>query len=78
MLVRHLVVGVVVGALAALGSDVIGLSLWATVGIYVLAANLGLGLSAALALVPWPGQAARSTTAVRQASRAATSSPLAQ
>lgn len=52
MLAGHLVVGVVAGGLAALASGLMGFSVGATVGFYILGANLGLGLSALAALVP--------------------------
>ena len=52
MLAGHLVVGVVAGGLAALASGLMGFSVGATVGFYILGANLGLGLSALGALVP--------------------------
>ena len=78
MLVRHLVVGVVIGAEVALGSGLAGASAWAIVGFYVLGANLGLGLSVASALVPPRQGAARTAALVRRASRPASGLPLAE
>ena len=53
MLVRHLMVGVVVGAEAALATGLMGFSVWAMIGFCVLGANLGLLLSVLVALLPW-------------------------
>jgi hypothetical protein len=78
MLIRHLVVGVVVGALAALGSGLMGFSIWAVVGFYILGGNLGLGLSVLAGLVPWPERAGRTSSAVWQVSRSATGTSLAE
>lgn len=50
MLMRHLLCGVVIGALAALASTLAGFLAWATVGFLVLGSNLGLGASASGAL----------------------------
>ena len=78
MLVRHLGVGVVIGAEVALGSSLAGASAWAILGFYVLGANLGLGLSVASDLVPRQHRAARAVTARRQVSGPASGLPLAE
>ena len=57
MLVRHLFVGVVVGAEAALAGGLLGFSVWAVLGLYLLGANLGLILSAMGELVSWRDKA---------------------
>ena len=51
MLVRHLFCGILVGLLSALASVLAGYSLWATAGLYVLGANVGLCASAVGALL---------------------------
>ena len=51
MLVRHLFCGILLGLLAAVASVLAGYSLWATAGLYVLGANVGLCASAMGALL---------------------------
>lgn len=63
MLVGYLLVGVIVGALAALASGLMGYSAWAVAGIFVMGANLGFWLSNLAALVPGRRRAARASAA---------------
>jgi hypothetical protein len=51
MIVGHLVSGVGLGLLAAIASLIMGFSLLAALGFYVLGGNVGLALSAAVQMM---------------------------
>lgn len=51
MVVGHLMIGVVLGLLAAAASLLMGYSAWAAFGFYVLGGNVGLALSVAVQMV---------------------------
>ena len=61
MLIPHLVVGIILGFVAAVWACGEGYSLLAMLGFYVLAGNLGVVLSAAVALVRAPRRAPQSS-----------------
>jgi hypothetical protein len=65
MLVRHLLVGTMAGFLAGLVSIWAGFSVWATVGVYILTANLGLLASALVGLIGWPRWSAKMARELR-------------
>ena len=45
MLVVHLLFGLILGALAAVGSLLMGFSVWGAIAFYILGGNLGVCLS---------------------------------
>jgi hypothetical protein len=51
MLILHVLIGLVVGILAAAWVWLSGASLWTMLGYYVLGGNAGIGLTVALALI---------------------------